>query len=124
MLLIIDDDWETRKEILIEWWKKRNYNINENNIISLLSIPKEGLSNYLMNHSEIIYISLDHDLGNEEVSKELNKDAWLTPSMFKSAWKNKTVIIHSMNSVGAINIHNKLSGIAEQVNIIPLSLMT
>lgn len=124
-MLLVLDDWDTRRHIIVPWWGK-TYNINCASVYHLTEYPKQGLGQYLLDAittKYIKYISLDHDLGNSDVSSSLNKELWNTPDLFKIAFRDKIVIIHSMNYPGASNILNKLQNIAEAVRIYPLSLM-
>ncbi len=121
-LLIVDDDYSTRKETLLRWWVK-THRIDVNDVIVLTEYPEIGLTKYLQEHPGITYVSLDHDLGSSDVSSELSREFWELPHVFPYVWKNKTVVIHSMNVPGAINIANKFTYVGNSVTVIPLSKM-
>lgn len=118
-VLIIDDDIEIREPIISAFWKRQNPDAV---LVWLTSWPIDFIE-YLEQNPDITYISFDHDLGNTDVSSELNKLQYLMPEKYASSFKNKNIVIHSMNPVGAQNIYYKLSHVAKSVFICPLSAM-
>ena len=119
-VLIIDDDQEVREDIITAYWKSKLG--DDVNIIWLVRWPTLFLE-FLIEHPEIKYISLDHDLGHTDVGSELNKDYYFTPALFNKVLSNMNIIIHSMNPPGSMNIFHKLEHACESVTILPLSLM-
>ena len=123
MLLVIDDDKAIREDIILSWWKQK-YDIDKSQVIWLVEYPSEGLVEYLSKHSNIEYISFDHDLGEKEVSSELNKEMWEYEDFeFQKAFDDKIIKIHSMNPRGAENIYHKLVTFAGSVEICSLMRM-
>lgn len=122
-VLIIDDEWETRSTILADWWKTK-YQVEESDITALKEYPKnQSLCAYLLEHPEFTMMSLDHDLGNTEVGQMLTKEDWHEPELFRQAFADKIVILHSANPVGSSNMYNTLRHIAKLVLVIPITTM-
>ena len=117
-VLVIDDDQEIREPIVSSFWKKKG----ATEIVWLTRWPSCFLS-YLEENPDITHISLDHDLGYTDLSSELSKDIYLTPEKFQEVLKPRTIIIHSMNPVGAQNIFNKLMLSGATLFVVPLSSM-
>lgn len=120
-LLIIDDDRLTREPSILDYWSR----ISKQNIyphVWYSFFPRE-LLNILLTQ-DINCISLDNDLGDiGTVSQELSKLAWKETDDFERAFKNKKVVIHSMNNVASVNIKNLLSNFCNDVSIYPFGDM-
>lgn len=116
-VLIIDDDKETRKDILLPFWTSKGVEVTG----WLERWPTLFLE--ILQASPVTHISFDHDLGHTDVSVELNRMLWRDPEGFAKAFKGKHILIHSMNTVGAGNIAAKLSPYVDSIIILPLHAM-
>lgn len=121
-LLVIDDDKDVRWDIVTDWWL-RTKGIGSNELVWLTRYPVESLVEYLKEHPDIKYLSLDHDLGHTDMTVELNKEMWTNPNEYERQFKNRDVIIHSMNAVGQQNILQKLKPVAKSAKIVSLNEM-
>ena len=75
--------------------------------------------------NDVDILFLDHDLDDRVYvdSEEENTGYQLAKYINESGKKYKQAIIHSLNTVGAANIYNKLKGSVEDIEIIPFYLL-
>lgn len=124
-LLVIDDDRLTREQALLSYWSKISEGPSLYPHVWYTFFPSKLLK-ILNSQPEINCISLDNDLGEntgENVSLELSKLAWNQTDLFEQAFKNRKVIIHSMNFVAASRMKELISDFCNDVTIIPFGDM-
>jgi hypothetical protein len=117
-VLVIDDDMETRKNIILPFYQRRG----SEDTVWLDHWPPLFLE-FMKDNPSFTHISFDHDLGHTDVSIELNQMMIKNPDLFDEVFKDKHIVVHSMNIVGAINILNKLQNHVASIVVIPLRLM-
>jgi hypothetical protein len=120
-LLVVDDDLKEREAGVIAHWTLLNNGIKPE--CEWWTDFHWTFVNHLLFHPEIDCLSLDNDLGHQDVMKELNYLAWNDTVAFTCAMRNKKIIIHSMNLPAANNIKSLLDKFCSDVTIIPYSTM-
>lgn len=121
-VLVLDDDTTRRSRLFNFWLNVANKGDEEKFDFHWLTTSSRFLETVIAN-KDITHISLDHDLGIADVSRELSKWMMTRPEDFDLAFKNKIVVIHSMNPPGAQSIADKLYGLCASVQIIPFCQM-
>ena len=116
-VLVIDDDRAIRAPILLNYWLSI---VDEYQWFT--SWP-ENFIQILEDNPSITCISLDHDLGTSEVSRELYRLFMTDYERFENCLKSRTIVVHSMNPVGAERIKGLVEPYCKSVKIIPLSNM-
>ena len=123
VILILDDD-KSRHTKLFNFWLAQATKAGAEKFDYHWIKTCDDLLAILLSNKAITHISLDHDLGESmDVSRALSKMCNEDPENFDTAFKDKIVVIHSANPIGAQNIANKLYGICESVSIIPICQM-
>jgi hypothetical protein len=117
-VLVIDDDIETRKDIILPFYQRRG----SEDTFWMNRWPTLFLE-FMKDNPSFTHISFDHDLGHTDVSVELNRMMFRNPDLFDEVFKDKHIVIHSMNIVGATNILHKLQNHVASIAVIPLHLM-
>lgn len=117
-VLIIDDDMIVRKDTVLSFYQRKGSEYT----LWLDRWPTLFLE-FLRDNPDFTHISLDHDLRHTDVSVELNKMIFRSPDLFAEVFKDKHIIIHSMNVVGASNILHKLENHVASITILPLHMM-
>ena len=122
MLLVVDDDRETREEGIISYWTAVNNGVKPK-YIWFLDLPYDFFLNMLLFHPEIDCISFDNDLEHQDVSNILQQLAWNDTQAFITAFSNKKIIIHSMNCVANKKLEALLQYFCSDVYVIPFNNM-
>lgn len=118
-ILVIDDD--TCRHTIIKDFVKTKFTFDQ--LFWLTHWPDSLIETLQANNIQVLF--LDHDLRTCDVSFMLSKMAYRDADNLYNALKDITIIVHSMNVVGASNIKGILDGIGIH-NVIqyPLSSMT
>ena len=118
-ILIIDDDRHIRSNVLLDFWL---HQIPEMTYEWLVRWPADFLAILEANPS-ITHLSLDHDLGHTDVSRELNRLIWEQGERLREALKDRTVIVHSMNRAGAEKLQGMIGQMCKSFSVVPFSTM-
>lgn len=118
-ILIIDDDRHIRSNVLLDFWL---HQIPEMTYEWLVRWPADFLAILEANPS-ITHLSLDHDLGHTDVSREINRLIWEQGDRLREALKDRTVIVHSMNRAGAEKLQGMIGQMCKSFSVVPFSTM-
>jgi hypothetical protein len=121
-VLILEDD-ANRSPILINFWQTVAKKQEEGDFNYVWLYESKHLIDTLISYPEITYISLDHDLGTSDVSRDIINWQMNDTDRFNLAFKDRHVIIHSMNPPASMNMMNRLAGCCASVQIVPFSQM-
>lgn len=118
-VLIIDDDKSIRFPGLYKFWSNQGIDT-----YTWLTTWPKNFFDILINNPNITHLSLDHDLGSDDVSRELGRLFHeYSEEDIRKAFNNIHVVVHSMNPQGAGNIANRLEPFCASVSVIPFSQM-
>lgn len=125
MKVVILDDDSNRHSKLFNFWLQVANKAGEEQFDCHWLKTADNFLDVIIANKDVTHISLDHDLGTtQDVSRIMNKWVYDRPEDFDKAFKDKIVVIHSMNPVGAQRIASHLYGICQSVDIIPICQMS
>lgn len=118
-ILIIDDDRHIRSSVLLDFWL---HQIPEMTYEWLVRWPTDFLAILEANPS-ITHLSLDHDLGHTDVSREINRLIWAEGERLHQALRDKYILVHSMNTPASEKLVDMLKPYCKEVVYYPLLKM-